>query len=121
MKSVGRLIERFLNLRPGDTGRGLLLFAYLFVVMSSYMAARIARGTGWPASRHRYANWLGVECPSVHAAVWMMRALVVSNVLSRREGTALFVPVNPASDPAGDRAVDAFVRTHRLATARGVL
>jgi hypothetical protein len=85
------------------------------------MAARIARGTGWPASRHRYANWLGVECPSVHAAVWMMRALVVSNVLSRREGTALFVPVNPASDPAGDRAVDAFVRTHRLATARGVL
>ena len=51
---------------------------------------------GAPASagrRHRYAGWLGVECPSVRAAVWMMRALVASNVLSRREGTVLFVPV----------------------------
>ena len=29
----------------------------------------------------------------------MMRALVASNVLARREGTVLFVPVNPAADP----------------------
>ncbi|HWB30705.1 MAG TPA: hypothetical protein VG736_09400 [Vicinamibacterales bacterium] len=84
------------------------------------MAARIARETGLRTSRHQYASWLGVECASVRAAVWMMRALVASNVLSRREGTALFVPVNPASDPAGDRAVDALVLTHRLATVRGV-
>ena len=36
-------LERLLNLRPGDTTRGLLLFSYLFLVMASYMAARIAR------------------------------------------------------------------------------
>jgi hypothetical protein len=85
------------------------------------MTSRIARETGLRTSRHRYASWLGVECPSVHAAVWMMRALVVSNVLSRREEMALFVPVNRASDPPGERAVDALVRTHRLATVRGIL
>ena len=37
----------------------------------------------------------------MQAAVWMMRLLVASNVLTRREGTALFVPVNPAADPEG--------------------
>jgi hypothetical protein len=31
----------------------------------------------------------------------MMRLLVASNVLTRREGTALFVPVNSATDPEG--------------------
>jgi hypothetical protein len=31
----------------------------------------------------------------VKAAVWMMRAVVVNNVLARREGTTLFVPNNP--------------------------
>lgn len=40
---MARPLERLLNLQPGDTTRGLLLFAYLFLIMSSYMAARIAR------------------------------------------------------------------------------
>ena len=40
---MARPIERLLNLQPGDTGRGLLLFTYLFLTMSAYMAARIAR------------------------------------------------------------------------------
>jgi hypothetical protein len=99
-----------------DDGRRAEADAPLF----ESMAARIAGETGLRTSHHHYANWLGVECPSVHAAVWMMRALVVSNVLSRREETALFVPVNRASDPSGDRAVDALVRMHRLATVRGI-
>lgn len=40
---LARRLERLLNLQTGDSTRGLLLFAYLFLVMSSYMAARIAR------------------------------------------------------------------------------
>ena len=55
-----------------------------------------------PPRRRTSAGWLGVECESVRAAVWMMRALVASNVLARREGTALFVPVNPTTDPGGE-------------------
>ena len=62
-------------------------------------------------------GWLGIECPSVRAAVWMMRALVASNVLSRREGTVLFVPVNPATDPHGTIAARTFVDVYRCASA----
>jgi len=50
-----------------------------------------------------------------------MRALVVSNVLSRREGTTLFVPLNPASDPDGDLAATSLIRVHRIASTKGVL
>jgi sirohydrochlorin cobaltochelatase len=85
------------------------------------MAERIHRDTGLRSSSHQYAGWLGLECPSVPGAVWMMRALVVSNVLSRREGTVLFVPVNPNSDPHGDTVVESVVRIHALAVARGVV
>jgi len=57
----------------------------------------------------------------VPAAVWMMRLLVASNVLTRREGTALFVPVNPAVDPEGRTIAQALARVHRFAVANGVL
>lgn len=85
------------------------------------IADAITRETRLRRSRHRYAGWLGVECVSVSAAVWMMRALVASNVLSRREGTVLFVPVNPVTDPNGDLTVRALARVHQFATARGVV
>ena len=65
-------------------------------------------------------GWRGVECPSVASAIWMMRALVVSNVLSRREGTVLFVPINAASDPRGQRAERALTRIRAFARARGL-
>ena len=86
-----------------------------------HMADRIHHDTGLCASQHRYVGWLGVECPNVRAAIWMMRALVVSNVLSRREETVLFVPVNPVNDHNADRVVTSLAQIHRLACARGVL
>jgi len=39
----------------------------------------------------------------------------------RREGTALFVPVNPAADPEGRTIAPALARVHRFAAANGVL
>jgi hypothetical protein len=62
-------------------------------------------------------GWRGVECDGVASAVWMMRALVASNVLARREGTMLFVPVNPAADPGGHRVAAAVERVRRLRAA----
>jgi len=84
------------------------------------LADAIRAATGLAPSAHRYAGWLGLACPSVRAAIWMMRALVASNVLARREETVLFVPVNPAADPGGARVAAAVARVHRFATARGV-
>ena len=57
-----------------------------------------------------YTGWLGVACPSVRSAIWMMRALVASNVLSRREGTTLFVPVNHGTDTGGGKVARALAR-----------
>ena len=66
-------------------------------------------------------GWRGVACPSVKAAVWMMRAMVVNNVLSRREGTTLFVPNNPVSDPGGVIVARTVMSVHRLAAMRGLI
>jgi len=85
------------------------------------MAEAIARLTGLRASAHRYAGWLGLELSAVRPAIWMMRALVVSNVLSRREGTVLFVPVDPVHDPTGEVVAGAVARVHALAVAAAVL
>lgn len=85
------------------------------------LAAAIARDTGLAASPHRYVGWLGMECGSVAAAVWMMRLLVAANVLTRREGTVLFVPVNPAADPDGRAVAGAVARVHRFAAASAVV
>jgi hypothetical protein len=83
------------------------------------LAARVADATGLARAAPRHAQWVGFECASVGAAIWMMRALVATNVLARREGTALFVPVNPAVDPDGRIAGEAVAQVHRLAAAAG--
>jgi hypothetical protein len=83
------------------------------------LADRIQSQVGLRPSDRRYPGWLGLECPSVRAAVWLMRALVVSNVLARREGTTLFVPVDPQHDE--NRLVDTFALLHGLAAVRGAL
>jgi hypothetical protein len=65
-------------------------------------------------------GWRDVPCPSVKAAVWMMRAMVANNVLARREGTTLFVPNNHASDPGGVIVARTVMMVHRLAAIRGL-
>ena len=91
------------------------------VLAATCAADAISEATGLVASASRYAGWVGIECPTIRAAVWMMRAVVVSNVLSRREGTVLFVAINAVQDPSGRRASAATIEAHRLARARGVL
>ena len=85
------------------------------------VADRVYAATGLRRSNHRTVGWVGVDCGKVGTTIWMMRALVVSNIMSRREGTALMVPVNAATDPGGQRVVAAVTQVRRLATARGVL
>jgi hypothetical protein len=51
----------------------------------------------------------------------MMRALVAGNVLSRREGTVLYVPVNATLDPGGERVAAAVAHVFRCARARSVV
>ena len=88
--------------------------------LAERIAAAILRDSGLRRSNHQYDGWIGVECTSVRAAVWMMRALVATNVLSRREGTVLFVPVNTVTDPQGAIVARAVGQVYRCAAARGI-
>jgi len=87
---------------------------------SRRLAGAIERRTGLRASDGGDAGWLGLACPSVRAAIHMMRALVACNVLARREGTVLYVPANGVTDPDGHTVAGAVARVHRLAAARGI-
>jgi sirohydrochlorin cobaltochelatase len=66
---------------------------------------------------HRQSGWRGVACADVRAAVRRMRGLVACNVLSRREGTTLFVPINSRTDPRGEFAARALAVVDRWASA----
>jgi hypothetical protein len=85
------------------------------------MADEIRVKTGFSISSRRYSGWLGVECPNVRAAVWMMRLLSAMNVLARRERTELFVPVNPVTDPQGNVVMTALSRVRKFAQSQSIL
>ncbi|HEY2040271.1 MAG TPA: hypothetical protein VGG95_11425 [Edaphobacter sp.] len=70
---------------------------------------------GLQASGCEYRGWLGVNCGGARTAIRMMRAMVVSNVLCRREGDAIYIPVNPSADRSGDRIVSLLKRAYRFA------
>ena len=117
---------RFQRLEIGDLFEVLATESPLIVpVQDGTSAIRLADAirvsTGLRAADVRYDGWLGLECPNVRSAVWMMRALVANNVLSRREGTVLFVPVDPIRDSDGAIVADAVARVHALAVRKGVI
>lgn len=64
-------------------------------------------------------GWVGVPCATVEQAIWMMRALVASNVLARREETTLLVPVHPTADPGGALVAARVTRLQALARHAG--
>lgn len=60
--------------------------------------AEIARGirmvTGLPVVVDGPPGWIGVGCADEEMAIWLMRAIVVENVMVRREGTVLYLPAS---------------------------
>ncbi len=68
-----------------------------------HIASALHNATGLRTTKHSYANWIGLNCEDVSSAVTTMRRLVASNILCRREDTAIFLPLNPAVDPYGAR------------------
>lgn len=51
--------------------------------------------TGLPLITSRSPGWVGVICESEEMAVWLMRAIIVENVMVRREGDILYLPAGP--------------------------
>ncbi len=97
-------------LRPGSAGIAISPERY------RQTAKAWEHATGMPARDARYNGWTGLTTPSVSSAIWLMRALVASNILARREETDLFLPINPEQDAGGERVTrmsDVLCRLHR--------
>jgi sirohydrochlorin cobaltochelatase len=94
-----------LALAGGPPHRGTLLEAVpaadALAEPQKYQAvvAEIERGirmvTGLPVLPSQTPGWVGVRCDSEEMAVWMMRAIIVENVMVRREGDVLYLPAGP--------------------------
>jgi len=67
-----RPIERLLNLQPGDLNRGTPLFAYLFLVIASYVVGKAARSALF------LGEYAAVNLPYVTVAVAILVGLVVA-------------------------------------------
>ena len=95
---------------PAEDTRGVV-----FESLRDGIANEIHSSIGLQPNGREYHGWLGVSCDSVRSAIRMMRAMVVSNVLCRREEDAIYVPVNPSADCSGDRIVGLLRRAYRFA------
>lgn len=58
------------------------------------------RSAGLSVSPRRYAGWVGIEVSGEEEAVWLLRAILVEQILVRREEGALYLPVSAASNAA---------------------
>jgi sirohydrochlorin cobaltochelatase len=60
-------------------------------------------------------GWVGIGCADVAMAVWLMRAVIVENILVRREANALYLPASPRFTAEDiHRIMEAICRAWRL-------
>lgn len=69
------------------------LFAYDVIVKE--IRRGIEMVTGLQTIEAEMRGWVGVVCDDEAMAVWLMRAIIVENVMVRREGCVLFLPAGP--------------------------
>jgi sirohydrochlorin cobaltochelatase len=72
--------------------------------------------TGLEASAASSPAWIGVKCASEEMAVWMQRAIIVEDVLARREDDVVCVPVslNQPPRPGHEKVVATVAEANRL-------
>lgn len=56
------------------------------------------RAAGLPTSPRRSIGWICIETPGEEDAVWLLRAVLVEQVLARREDHVLYLPVGATPD-----------------------
>ncbi len=81
------------------------------------LSAGLLQRLGIRSTPRRCGRWLGLGVEDVAVAITMMRLLVVGNVLARREGAVVFVPLNASTDPSGEATVARIVTAYASATA----
>jgi len=94
-----------LAMAGGPPHRGSLLCNVPIDEITPHMAdyqkvvAELRRGiqlaTGLPTCESDCLGWVGVQCHSENMASWMLRAIIVENILVRREESTLYLPAGP--------------------------
>jgi sirohydrochlorin cobaltochelatase len=80
--------------------------------------AELARGlhmvTGLVVELDGPVGWIGLRCADEEMAIWLMRAIVVENIMVRREGAILFLPAGCHFTLDGEikNVVTAVAKTH---------
>ncbi len=69
------------------------LEAYNLVVQE--IERGIAMVTGLPTVQSNALGWVGIACDDEQMACWLLRAIIVENVMVRREENILYVPAGP--------------------------
>ena len=84
------------------------------------LAARIHKATRLRCSVRVHGDWLGLQTDDIKSAIWLMRALVVDNVLARREDNMVLAAVNPITDPGGEILAERVISAYRYGIDRKV-
>src|ERR687895_259920 len=80
---MSRLVERLLRLHPGEGRRGLLLFTYLFLIISSFVVSKAARDALF---LERYD---ALQLPFVDIAIALLVGIVVAIYIRVGRSTTL--------------------------------
>lgn len=99
--SLIRLIEQALNLRPGELRRGVPLFAYLFLVIATYLVGRVVRDSlflsRFQAAQLPYADIATALTAGIVIAVYIrvgrhsnLRSLLLGSLLLFASNCVLF-------------------------------
>ncbi len=83
---------------------------------TAILRATVTRQSGIEPTDSKSPGWIGLNCSSEEMAIWLQRAIVVENILARREAETLFVPVsiNRVNGEASERVSTAVRHAVRL-------
>jgi hypothetical protein len=84
------------------------------------LTASVHATTGLRCYLRDESDWLGLKVHDLKPAIWLMRALVVGNVLARREDDVVFAAENPIADPCGEAPAERIRIAYRHGVARNI-
>ncbi len=84
----GRLLEAI-------TAEQAMANPYAYEAVVAELRRGIESVTGLQTLKGEVPGWIGVVCNDEAMAVWLMRAIIVENVMVRREGHVVFLPAGP--------------------------
>lgn len=72
------------------------------------MVTSLQQASGWVCDGSRYVGWIGLECPTVETAIWLLRVLIVSGIQARREDSTLFLPTGNGTAQQATLVIETF-------------